>query len=194
MTPEAAALTRGIMRLVIEYGTGGSSRWGGGKPGFHGPAIGKTGTTDQEKDLWFIGGTPYYAGSVWLGYDQPSRVGASASDLAAPMWGWWMRALHEPLPEADFEGPIELKRYAVCTVTGKWGNGSCRLIGAPFLEDDKPQGRCPIGHPPPDPDKKKYEGLWTRRKREQEEREAAAQAEREAAQAENNASAETNGE
>ncbi|MEL6343870.1 MAG: hypothetical protein AAFV53_12105 [Myxococcota bacterium] len=187
MTEEAAALTRGLMRLVIEYGTGGSTRWGGGrKPGFTGPAIGKTGTTDKEKDLWFIGGTPFFAGAIWLGYDQPQRIGASASDLAAPMWGWWMRALHQHYPEADFEGPIKLKRWAVCTITGRWGNGSCRLIGAPFLNDEKPHGRCPTAHPPPDPEKKKYEGLWTRRKREREAREAADQAAKDAEEGANN--------
>ena len=175
LTPEGAALTRDLMRLVIEYGTGGASRGGGGFPGFQGPAIGKTGTTELEKDLWFIGGTPYYAGALWLGYDQPQRIGASASDLAAPLWGWWMRALHEPLPRAEFEDTVELKHRAVCTITGKYSNGTCRLIGAPFLADDAPKGACNIAHPPPDPEAKKHESLWKRRSREQEERAAAAE-------------------
>ncbi|MFT4976908.1 MAG: membrane peptidoglycan carboxypeptidase [Myxococcota bacterium] len=177
MTPEAALLTRELMRLVILNGTGGSSRWGGSFPGFPHPAVGKTGTTDKDKDLWFIGGTAYYASALWLGYDQPASIGASASDLAAPMWGWWMRAVHEGLPELEFTDPVPWERRTICTVSGRNSNGSCRLIGAPFLGDDKPEGRCATYHPPPDPEKKEYEGLWRRRRREKEEREAEAAAE-----------------
>jgi membrane peptidoglycan carboxypeptidase len=171
MEPDDAALTRGIMRLVITYGTGGASRGAAGHAGYTGPAIGKTGTTDAEKDLWFIGGTPHYAMALWLGYDQPQRIGASASDLAAPLWGWWARAVHVGLPEDEFGG-VQTTGRGVCTQSGKYGNGTCRLIGAPFLPDEKPKGRCPIGHPPPDPEAKKYEGLWKRKAREAEEREA----------------------
>lgn len=176
MSEASAMLTRELMRLVILNGTGGASRWGGAFPGFTGPAIGKTGTTDKDKDLWFIGGSAYYAGALWLGYDQPTSIGASASDLAAPMWGWWMRAVHAPLPELDFDDPVPWTRRAVCTVTGDYSNGSCKVIGTPFLGERRPDGRCASYHPPPDPDKKQYEGLWRRRQREKEEREAAEQA------------------
>lgn len=172
ITPEDAALTRGVMQLVITYGTGGASRGAAGRPGYSGPAVGKTGTTDAEKDLWFVGGTPEYAAALWLGYDQPKRIGASASDLAAPLWGWWMRAAHEGLPVREFDG-VKIRGRGVCTQSGKYGNGGCRLIGAPFLGDDKPSGVCPIAHPPPDPEAKKYEGLWKRKAREEEERKAA---------------------
>lgn len=183
---ESAALTRALMRLVIEYGTGGASRGAAGFAGYPGPSIGKTGTTDQEKDLWFVGASPTFAGALWIGYDQPQRIGASASDLAAPLWGWWMRAVHEGRDmSVDFEGP-ELKRRGVCTQTGQYGNGSCRLIGAPFREGVRPAGSCPVEHPPPeaeDPDAPKYEGLWKRKAREEEEAEAARLAEEAGAEA-----------
>jgi len=172
MHPDDAALTRGIMRLVVTYGTGGASRGAAGRPGYAGPALGKTGTTDAEKDLWFVGGTPHYAMALWLGYDQPKRIGASASDLAAPLWGWWARAVHKDLPLDDFGG-VQTTGRGVCTVSGRYGNGSCRLIGAPFLDGDKPKGRCSYAHPPPDPEAPKYEGLWKRKAREAEERAAA---------------------
>ena len=171
LEPDDAALTRGIMRLVITYGTGGASRGAAGKPGYTGPSIGKTGTTDSEKDLWFVGGTPHYAMALWLGYDQPKRIGASASDLAAPLWGWWARAVHEGLPADEFGG-VNLTGRGVCTESGQYGNGTCRLIGAPFLDGDKPKGRCPVEHPPPDAEAPKYEGLWKRKAREEEERAA----------------------
>lgn len=168
----AAALTRDLMRLVITYGTGGATRSAAGKPGFQGPAVGKTGTTDSEKDLWFVGGTGHYAAALWIGYDQPARIGASASDLAAPLWGWWMRAVHEDLEQADLPGAETVGR-AVCTESGKRSNGTCRLIGAPFLEISRvPREACPIAHPPPDPEAKAYEGLWRRKAREAEEAES----------------------
>ncbi|MBL8616538.1 MAG: transglycosylase domain-containing protein [Deltaproteobacteria bacterium] len=174
MRPEDAALTRGLMRLVIEYGTGGASRGGLGKGGYGGPAIGKTGTTDSEKDLWFIGGTPTYAAALWLGYDQPERIGASASDFAAPVWGWWANAVHRGVAQKDFGG-VKTRGVAVCTQTGKHGNGTCRMIGAPFLDGEKPgPGGCPISHPPPDPEAPDRENFWERRERMRLEREAAA--------------------
>ena len=163
----SAALTRDLMGLVVTYGTGGASRGAAGKPGFLGPAVGKTGTTDSEKDLWFVGGTGHYAAALWLGYDQPARIGASASDLAAPLWGWWMRAVHEDLEERPLTG-VETLGRPVCTVTGQRGNGTCRLIGAPFLDKSRvPTTPCPVEHPPPDESKKAFEGLWRRKAREE---------------------------
>lgn len=177
LSEEAAAMTRDLMRLVIEYGTGGTSRGAAGFQGYRGPAIGKTGTTDKEKDLWFVGSTSRYAGALWMGMDQPETLGASASDLAAPLWGWWMRELHEGRDSSEEFGGLKLKRHGVCTESGQYGNGTCRLIGAPFREGVKPKGACAINHPPPeveDPDEPKYEGLWRRKAREAAEGEAAA--------------------
>lgn len=164
--PEAAALTRDLMRLVIEYGTGGAARGAAGAAGMQRPTIGKTGTTDSEKDVWFVGGTPDYAGALWIGYDQPARIGGSASDLAAPLWGWWMRAVHEGLPPAPLEGSVPTRGRGVCTETGRHGNASCTLIWAPFVGDERPSGSCPLDHPAPDPTAEKYEGLWKRKARE----------------------------
>lgn len=137
MTPEGAALTRELMRGVVEYGTGNPVRGVGGVHGYKGVAIGKTGTTDKELDLWFVGGTPYYAGSIWVGYDRPQRVGGSASEVAAPMWGWWMRGVHENLAPREFEGP-EIEYASICTITGKRPQAGCRSIRAPFLPGTVP--------------------------------------------------------
>jgi hypothetical protein len=79
--------------------------------------------------------------------------------------------VHQGLPLDEFGG-VQTKGRGVCTQSGKYGNGTCRLIGAPFLDGKKPKGRCPIDHPPPDPETKTYEGLWKRKAREEEERTA----------------------
>lgn len=186
LTEEVAAVTRDLMRLVIEFGTGGASRGTGGIAGYGGPAVGKTGTTDDEKDLWFVGGTPDFVGVVWLGYDTPVRIGASASDLASPLWGWWMNAATKGLPQREFEGP-KLDRRWICTQSGLLSNGTCRGISAPFLPGTAPKGGCPHQHPPPPPEEEcpegevcegdrphKRESLWQRMAREKAEAEAAA--------------------
>lgn len=144
---DSAVLTRELMRLVIDQGTGGAVRGKGGEAGYRGPAIGKTGTTDGQKDLWFVGSTPSIAGSVWIGYDRPIPIDASASDLAAPLWGWWMSRLarHDPaLP--DFPGEPRLVRRAICAESGGQPNGTCRVIVAPFLPGSPSPAPCRIDH------------------------------------------------
>ncbi|MFN7145438.1 MAG: transglycosylase domain-containing protein, partial [Myxococcota bacterium] len=183
LPPEAAALTRELMRLVIDVGTGGASRGAGGEGGYTGPALGKTGTTDAEKDLWFVGSTPTLAMAVWLGYDVPAPLGAAASDLAAPLWGWWMNRVTKFQGEAPKfpEDPKLVKRW-VCTISGKVSGPTCKGISAPFLPDTAPKAGCPIEHPPPpepvegEEEKPHHESLWKRMAREKAEREAAAAA------------------
>lgn len=183
LTPEAAALTRELMRLVIDVGTGGAARGAGGEAGYQGQALGKTGTTDGEKDLWFVGATPTLATSVWLGYDVPAPLGAAASDFAAPLWGWWMNRVTKFQGEAPtFLDEPKIARRWVCTVTGKLSGATCKGISAPFLTGTAPKEGCPIEHPPPEEPaegeepKPKHESIWKKMAREKAEKEAAAAA------------------
>jgi len=148
MSEEAATLTRALMGMVVRFGSGSYTRVGGGKTGYLGASIGKTGTTDQEKDLWYIGGTPDYASVVWLGYDQPARIGGTAADLAAPLWGWWMREIYADRPMQEFEDPIALRNHGLCNITGKRGNPTCELFDFPFLEGERQTETCTLEHPP----------------------------------------------
>ncbi len=153
ISPEADALTRGLMRLVVEIGTGGAARWGGLEPGYLGPLVGKTGTTDSERDLWFIGATPKYAAALWIGYDQPTPLGFSASDFAAPMWGWWMhRATQFDGPPPEWEETVKIEQRGICGITGKVTNATCRGLRVPFLVGTAPRAGCTVEHPPPPPD------------------------------------------
>jgi len=162
MTPEAAALVRELMRGVVEYGTGNPIRGVGGVQGYKGTAIGKTGTTDKELDLWFVGGTPYYAGSLWIGYDKPSRVGGTSSELAAPLWGWWMRGVHNNLPDKEFEGP-EIEHASICTITGLKPRSGCRSIQAPFLPGTAPTEMSTACGSWPQREEG-YQSVWRRRR------------------------------
>lgn len=179
LSAEGAALTRELERLVIDIGTGGAARGAGGEGGYPGPAMGKTGTTDKERDLWFVGATPKYAMVVWVGYDVPTPLGVAASDLAAPLWGWWMRRVtKDEGPSPQWPDTPAITHRSVCTQTGKSGNSTCHYISAPFVPGTEPKGGCPVSHPPPDPEKMEvdpdgnpivkpgHESLWKKLARE----------------------------
>ena len=157
LTRQSTALVRELMRLVVTSGTGYSTRGVGLFPGYTGSAIGKTGTTDQNKDLWFVGATPAYASSLWIGTDKPINLYASSSDYAAPLWGWWMHQLHKDIEEdKDFSG-LRLNSVPICRESGKTPNKTCPLIQAPILDGQAPNGTCSHRHPKVE---KKYFGLW----------------------------------
>jgi penicillin-binding protein 1A len=88
--PVTAYLMADMLRGVIDGGTGYGVRQGG----FTLPAAGKTGTTNDYKDVWFVGFTPTLVTGVWVGYDQPQTIRRNgyAAELAVPMWTHFMKA------------------------------------------------------------------------------------------------------
>jgi penicillin-binding protein 1A len=95
--PVTAYLMADMLRGVIEAGTGYTAR----QQGFWLPAGGKTGTTNEYRDAWFIGFTPKLVTGVWVGYDQPQTIRRAgyATYLAVPMWTKFMKTAtkgHEP--------------------------------------------------------------------------------------------------
>jgi penicillin-binding protein 1A len=95
--PTTAWVMADMLRGVIDAGTGYTAR----QQGFRLPAGGKTGTTNDYRDVWFIGFTPSIVAGVWVGYDQPRTIRRDgyASELAVPMWTRFMKAAtksHEP--------------------------------------------------------------------------------------------------
>ena len=147
ISPDAATYTRELMRLVVTTGTGWSVHGRHGVDGYHGDIVGKTGTATDDRDVWFIGGTPQYAGAVWVGYELPANVGGHASEVAAPLFGWWMDAIHDGLPPPTFDQDGVTRRY-VCAGTGLAANASCPIIQMPFLHGETVKGACGVTHDP----------------------------------------------
>ena len=87
-----------MLQNACHYGTG-SEAWIGNMP-----VAGKTGTTTDYKDRWFVGCTPYYVAAVWTGYDQPERIYTSGNP-AARIFKTIMRPVHEGLAWKDFPWP-----------------------------------------------------------------------------------------
>ncbi|MGH9217959.1 MAG: penicillin-binding protein 1A, partial [Vicinamibacterales bacterium] len=112
---------------VVNHGTG----YGARQNGFKLPAGGKTGTTDDHSDAWFIGFTPRLAAGVWVGYDQPQPIGrrAFASVVAVPAWARFMKdAMHSEKGEW-IERPAGISFIRRCRVSGGLATEYCELSG-----------------------------------------------------------------
>jgi penicillin-binding protein 1A len=99
LDPHVAYIVLDLMREAAERGTGTAARRA--VPA-HVPVAGKTGTTNDNTDVWFVGATPDVVGGIWLGFDRPKTItpGAVGGTLAAPIWGEmvgeWYRGGHDP--------------------------------------------------------------------------------------------------
>ena len=85
LDPGVAYILTDMLRDAVDYGTGNAVR----QVGFRRIAAGKTGTTSDGHDAWFVGYTPEFVGAVWIGFDKPRPILANATGggLAAPVWG-----------------------------------------------------------------------------------------------------------
>lgn len=90
-----------ILEDAVSYGTGTDAKL------TNMPCAGKTGTTTDAKDRWFVGYTPYYVGAVWTGYAQPARIRVSGNP-AASIWRQVMTTVHEGLEWKDFTTPEDI--------------------------------------------------------------------------------------
>lgn len=128
MSEEAAYIMSDMMEGVIDYGTATSVR-----QFFHRPAAGKTGTTQNYGDAWFVGFTPQFVAGVWLGFDDARiKFGGGygqGGKAAAPIWGRFMGELYSDdefdFPVAYFLMPDGVEEASVCMVSGLRSNGTC---------------------------------------------------------------------
>jgi penicillin-binding protein 1A len=151
MDEGVAFLVTDLLRDAVDRGTGRAAR----RAGYAGPAAGKTGTTDDGNDVWFVGYTPELLGGIWIGFDRPRSVlaDARAGELAAPVWGDMMRAIHSgrPAPGA-WERPSSVVERRVDPATGLILVDGCRpesgeAVDEIFLRSDLPATTCPAGEP-----------------------------------------------
>ncbi len=106
---------------------------------FSPPAVaGKTGTTDNQHDAWFIGYTPHIVCAVWVGNDSPSPLPGYGGTLAGPIWANFMARAHEGLPAADFPEPPGIVTLEVCATTGLLPNPTCPRRQEIFLRETAP--------------------------------------------------------
>jgi 1A family penicillin-binding protein len=142
--PEAVAFqTTSMLRDVIDLGTASSAR----SLGVRGPAGGKTGTTSEFKDAWFVGFNTSVVAAVWVGLDQPEPIGSEAfgARIALPIWADFMRRVSRTLPGEEFPVPSGLRAVELCRVSYLRPVESCPTYVEFFKDgDDIPRRLCPI--------------------------------------------------
>lgn len=101
LAPGVAFMMNSMLKGVLDRGTAAQARsWG-----FNRPAAGKTGTTNDYKDAWFVGYTPDLLALVWVGFDNQSKVGLSGAQAALPIWTEFMKNATASMPVSDFLPP-----------------------------------------------------------------------------------------
>ncbi len=136
--PAVAYLTTDILRGVISRGTGTAA-------GIGRPAAGKTGTTQENRDAWFVGYTPQLATAVWMGYPEGAKAmnnvhgrQVTGGSFPAEIWARFMKAALKGQPILKFEKPSGLKTMKVCNETGQEATEYCpRTINELMLNSTK---------------------------------------------------------
>ncbi|MFT9494861.1 transglycosylase domain-containing protein [Anaerosolibacter sp.] len=114
--PEVAFIVTDMLRSVVSGGTGNRAKLDNGNDRI--PVAGKTGTTSDNYDAWFVGYTPYYVGGVWIGNDVQMQL-ASGSTVSAQLWKTVMSKVHAGLPPRSFQRPENVVSAQVDTKSGK---------------------------------------------------------------------------
>jgi membrane carboxypeptidase/penicillin-binding protein len=110
------------------------------------PSAGKTGTTDDYRDAWFVGYTPQMVTGVWVGYDkpQPGGKGFTGGAVAAPIWERFMRKAVAAKPAGDFSKPDTVVSVSIDPTTGYLATENCPVKRDEFyIAGTEPTEYCP---------------------------------------------------
>jgi penicillin-binding protein 1A len=141
LSPAIAWMVAQTLRGVIERGTAASAK----SLGLDRIAAGKTGTTDEYKDAWFVGFTNSLTCGVWVGFDQPQTIeqkGYGAA-LALPIWVRIMeKASRQQYADGEFPPPEKLVQVQLCSVSNQLATSDCQAVGTTY-QILLPQSMCP---------------------------------------------------
>ena len=135
LAPETAYIITNLMQSVVTSGTGQRARAVGR------PVAGKTGTTNDMKDAWFVGFVPQLVAGVWVGYDQEKSLGAGGSggQAAAPIWTEFMQRALSSIPQEEFKVPSNISFALINPKTGKLvRDGAEGAITEVFISGSEP--------------------------------------------------------
>jgi penicillin-binding protein 1A len=150
LSREEAWLMVDMMKDVIQRGTAYSAVW---RAGFHVPAAGKTGTTNDGTNVWFIGYTPDLVAGVWMGMDQPPKIKVNAQGglLAAPAWTAFMTEIYHARPAPpDWQRPESILMRDIDQSTGLLRNPYCpdsAVATEYFIPGTEPIRECDVHSP-----------------------------------------------
>ena len=142
--PDEAFLVTHLLRGVMDRGTGAAARG----LGVQGPVSGKTGTTNEGRDTWFVGYTSRLVALVWVGFDQRDVLRLSGAQAALPIWAEFMRTALDVVPAPAPEAPPSITFRDVDAANGKLATTWCPVvIREAFLASTEPRDDC-LDHGP----------------------------------------------
>jgi penicillin-binding protein 1B len=140
-SPEKAYMMNSMLRSVITDGTGRSLTG----MGISFPVCGKTGTTNDFRDAWFVGYTPDILALVWVGFDNGDPVQTSGSAAALPIWAEFMKSVPQQNSGGWFTMPPGIVRLNVCPKSGQIATQRCpETVEEIFLSDLVPREICAL--------------------------------------------------
>jgi penicillin-binding protein 1A len=146
LSAQTAYIMTDMLQSVLEPGgTAQRARY----MGFNHPAGGKTGTTDNYCDNWFVGFTRHITAGVWVGFDAKTSLGSSQDGAtnSVPVWTEFMIKAHDSIPMEGFEQPDGIVRLDVCLESGELATDRCvDVLNDVFLQDNCPTQPCHL-HP-----------------------------------------------
>jgi len=147
LSPQITYLATNMMKAVVEGGTANYARR------LHRPLAGKTGTTNDNRDLWFVGFTPDLVASAWMGYDDFSSLGRhdwTGGSTVVPWWTEIMGGILKDYPPRDFPVPEGIVFAKMDTDTGFLAKPTCphQALQA-FLKGTQPTQLCEVDHTKP---------------------------------------------
>ncbi len=141
MSEQTAYIMSMLLREVVVGGTGTAANLPSGMF-----TAGKTGTTSDNNDRWFVGYTPHYVAGVWYGYDQPQTIKASGNPCI-PVWKKVMTKINAGLPNNVPTRPSGVVSVSYCAETGLAAGNNCTDVESFwFTNDNKPSKVCSAAH------------------------------------------------
>ena len=157
ISPTTAYLMSSMLADVVSSGTGAKAR----AVGFTLPAAGKTGTTDDYADAWFIGYTPHLLTGVWFGLDQPAPImrDGFGGVVAVPAWARFMSAATRGSKADWYRMPSNVEKLAICRISGMRAGRGCKEEAVAMDARYAPDATVAMsGEEPPEPNV--YEDLF----------------------------------
>ena len=143
LDPRAAYLTGYAMQGVLERGTAKSAK----EMGIYFPASGKTGTTDRNRDSWFVGFTPDVVCAVWVGYDSGADTGLTGAKGGLRIWARFLRALYPGSGPVTLRTPDGIEFAEIDPESGFLATTACpQTLREGYLSGTAPKEPCPL-HP-----------------------------------------------
>lgn len=143
MSEQTAYIMTNLLQTVVKDGTGQRAQ-------LNRPVAGKTGTTENTVDIWFMGYTPEFTGAVWMGFDQEESINdqrAAGGYFPALVWKAVMKVATKGLPVHEFPRPDNIIRETICIKSGKLPNAYCppnHLISELFVAGTVPKDTCDV--------------------------------------------------